>query len=221
MRAISTHNVNLRDSLLQERIKNLVAVEAASRRAQEGASQLVDVGNMLGLEFKPVLICFRIESLVSPLDSIDFFDLVAEPQRHHNLADHHVQAGAEASARDDGRLDLVGVEENLFARATLAELERSRDVLDGLVISGGDNESVVGHEAIYRDELAASENSFLEIVSQQRALVHDRRVLPVELHDVQQVGRDVYDRLGLEDQVRVYSGLSSAQLLEALGFAFE
>jgi len=106
-----------------------------ARRGQDAAADMRDVLDVVGRELDRYLAVFRIQSAQSVFDSQNIFYAVAVEQRHRHRTDDVVDAGAEASARNNGRLGLCGIEKNLFPGARRLQRQRlSGGVFHGVVI---------------------------------------------------------------------------------------
>src|SRR5690606_33417264 len=78
--------------------------------------------------------CTRQEPAVTVADADDLADLVLVPQRHHERANHVVQARAQAAAGDDGGSHTARREEQEFARPSFFEdAQRGRGAFRGRV----------------------------------------------------------------------------------------
>ena len=137
----------------------LRALPASAGGAEDGAADLVDVVHDLGRQGAALEVVLGEEALVAIADAGDAAHAVAVPETAGDGAYHVVEAGAEASAGDDARMDVAGTEVDPLPRACLLEELRRREV--GLMSRGrvgfAAHEIVVAHEARRRAALPVAE----------------------------------------------------------------
>jgi hypothetical protein len=85
-------------------------------------------------QFLPIGLFIRIEAFITPLDSINIFDLIIEPERHNELSDDNIETRAEASACYDSCFNLVRIKKDIFSRSTFKELDRCGNIFDGVML---------------------------------------------------------------------------------------
>lgn len=89
MRPITADYIELVDALLSDCLDDLISIEAASRTAEDSAALVLQLPDILLIEFNPVFLA-RIEPHISKLDSPYLGTPVKIDQRGIDLPNHHV-----------------------------------------------------------------------------------------------------------------------------------
>jgi len=89
MSAITSNQVYLVDTMLNKRVEDLVSIEAPSARSQYGATEFVNIFDILRFKFNPVVLS-RIEAFVAPLYSPNFSRLIVIVETHHDFSNNYI-----------------------------------------------------------------------------------------------------------------------------------
>ncbi len=127
-------------------------------RAEDGAAELVDVGDGLRSEVDGGRAEFGKEAAIAVQESVDLGHAIAKEEFEGESADDVVETGTEAAAGDDGCAGFCGIEEDLAAGA--GGLEDGK-VGGGAIAGGGGGELVVEEDAV----------GFVDVVDGLQALV--------------------------------------------------
>ena len=108
----------------------------------------MDLADNSGIEIHPVVFWVGVESLVSPLDSVNVSDLIVEPKTHSDLSDDDIETWTKTATRHDQSFNFWRVEVNLLFWSCLQQLAGLRQVLQRSVVLPGHDKAVAGHERV-------------------------------------------------------------------------